>query len=184
MTHSTSICTVILGKDSCIPMFHSENDLLANLIVLSPKVARKRFREYIFKDWDWQCAYCDKQLNECTATIDHIVPKHKGGHNTRSNLAASCASCNRAKGSQHVFEYMSPSHQYYSEQRVGKLRTWMEQKTGSLRIAPTAQATPYICHDATLGWIATWFAKAFSWKSFSKRFCFSSYWEIKRRADS
>ena len=155
ITHSTGICTVILWKDSCISMFHSENDLLANLIVLSPKVARKRFREYIFKDWGWQCAYCDKQLNECTATIDHIVPKHKGGHNTRSNLAASCASCNRAKGSQHVFEYMSPSHQYYSEQRVGKLRTWMEQKPCSIRIVPTAQATAYSCHDANLTWITS-----------------------------
>jgi hypothetical protein len=155
IAHSTGICTVVLGKDSCTAMFHCENDLLANLIVLSPKVARKRFRESIFEDWCWQCAYCDKHLNDCTATIDHIIPKHKGGHNTRNNLAASCTSCNRAKGSQHVFEYMSPSHQHYSEQRVGKLKKWMEQKPCSLKIVPTAQAIPYICHDATLGWIAT-----------------------------
>ena len=55
-------------------MFHTESDLLANLIVLSPKLARKRFRESIFEDWGWKCAYCDRQLNSGTATIDHIVP--------------------------------------------------------------------------------------------------------------
>jgi hypothetical protein len=63
--------------------------------------------------------------------------------------------CNRAKGSQHVFDYMSPSHLNYSEQRVGKLKEWMEQKPCSVRLTPAAQAIPYICNDATLGWIAT-----------------------------
>jgi hypothetical protein len=136
-------------------MFHCENDLLANLIVLTPKIARKRFRESIFQDWNWHCAYCDKQLSERDATIDHIVPKHKGGHSTRNNLACACTNCNRAKGSQPVFEYMSPAHQNYSEERVDKIKTWMEQKPCSLKITSTAQAVPYICHDATLGWIAT-----------------------------
>ena len=122
--HSTGICTVILGKDSCITMFHCENDLLANLIVLSPKVARKRFREYIFKDWDWQCAYCDKQLDECTATIDHIVPKHKGGHNTRSNLAASCTSCNQKKGSSPWKNWYEQTP-YYSEEKANQISSWL-----------------------------------------------------------
>lgn len=124
IAHSTGICTVILGKDSCITMFHCENDLLANLIVLSPKVARKRFREYIFKDWDWQCAYCDKQLDECTATIDHIVPKHKGGHNTRSNLAASCTSCNQKKGSSPWKNWYEQTP-YYSEEKANQISSWL-----------------------------------------------------------
>lgn len=136
-------------------MFHCENDLLANLIVLSPKLARKRFRESIFEDWNWQCAYCDKELTLFNATIDHIVPKHKGGHSTRNNLACACTNCNRAKGSQGVFEYLSPSNKYYSEQRVVKIKEWMEQKPLSLRISSNTEAVPYICHDATLGWIAT-----------------------------
>ena len=136
-------------------MFHCENDLLANLIVLSPKVARKRFRESIFEAWRWQCAYCDKQLDKHSATIDHIVPKHKGGHSTRNNLILACSNCNRAKGSQNVFEYMSPAHQCYSEQRVGKLKEWMEQKPCSLRITSSTTALPYFCNDSSIGWVAT-----------------------------
>lgn len=115
-------------------MFHCESDLLANLVALSPKVARKRFRESIFQDWNWQCAYCDRQLNEGTATIDHVIPKHKGGHNTRNNLVCACSNCNKAKGSLSVFDYMNAEHRYYSEQRVAKIQDWMKQKPCSLKI--------------------------------------------------
>ena len=55
-------------------MFTCEQDLLKNLIVLSPKNARREFRQRIFEEWNWKCAYCDKHLTTNTATIDHIVP--------------------------------------------------------------------------------------------------------------
>ena len=58
-------------------MFHTENELLQNLIVTSPKSARKKFRESIFESWGWKCVYCDTELTEQTATIDHIKPKFK-----------------------------------------------------------------------------------------------------------
>lgn len=135
-------------------MFHRPDDLLANLIVLSPKIARKKFRESIFEEWEWQCAYCSKQLNENDATIDHIIPKHKGGHSTRNNLACCCSSCNRGKASNHWLEWYQ-LQKHYSEQRVSKIREWLEQKPCSLKITSTEQAVPYLCHDATIGWIAT-----------------------------
>ena len=136
-------------------MFHCESDLLANLIVLSPKLARRKFRESIFQDWNWQCAYCDKQLSDRDATIDHVVPKHKGGHNTRNNLVCSCACCNKAKGSQNVFEYLNPEHRFYSEQRVGKIKTWLEQKPCSVRITSTHQPVSYASAEKLYGWAAT-----------------------------
>jgi len=135
-------------------MFHRPDDLLANLIVLSPKIARKKFRESIFEEWGWQCAYCSKQLNENDATIDHIIPKHKGGHSTRNNLACCCSSCNRGKASNHWLEWYQ-LQKHYSEQRVSKIKEWLEQKPCSLKITSTEQAVPYLCHDATIGWIAT-----------------------------
>ena len=69
-------------------MIHCENDLLLNLISLTPKNARYEFRQRIFRDWHWECAYCSKPLDENTATIDHIVPKFKGGHNVRAICVA------------------------------------------------------------------------------------------------
>jgi CRISPR/Cas system Type II protein with McrA/HNH and RuvC-like nuclease domain len=109
-------------------MFHCENDLLANLIALSPKSARKKFRESIFEAWGWKCAYCEKELCKHTATIDHIVPKHKGGHSTRNNLACCCSSCNNAKSSALPFDWLKEGHPLYSEEKVSRIKQWLEQK--------------------------------------------------------
>lgn len=45
-----------------------------------------------------QCQYCDKCLNLGEATIDHVVPKSKGGTNTWENVVLACAKCNQRKG--------------------------------------------------------------------------------------
>lgn len=44
---------------------------------------------------------CQLRLDCCTGlatTVDHIVPKSKGGRDTPANLQAACAPCNAAKG--------------------------------------------------------------------------------------
>ena len=136
-------------------MFHSEQDLLANLIVLTPKLARRKFRQHIFECWNWKCAYCDKQLDENTATIDHILPKHKGGHNVKSNLLCSCSSCNRSKASSLLSDFYSPANPHYCEERLDKIRQWMEQKPCSIKLNSTEPAIPYLSNDYYIGWIAT-----------------------------
>jgi 5-methylcytosine-specific restriction endonuclease McrA len=52
-------------------------------------------RNRIYKRDNHECAYCGskKQL-----TIDHIIPKSRGGKNTWNNLISSCLSCNLKKG--------------------------------------------------------------------------------------
>lgn len=136
-------------------MFHCEKDLLHNLIVLTPKLARKQFRQHIFESWGWRCAYCDQQLNENTATIDHIVPKHKGGQNIRSNLACACNKCNRSKASQSLQVWLNTDHPNYCEERVAKLTKWMEQKPCSIKLSSSDLASPYIANDGYIGWIAS-----------------------------
>ncbi|NMM93813.1 type II CRISPR RNA-guided endonuclease Cas9 [Bifidobacterium oedipodis] len=45
-----------------------------------------------------QCLYCGRGISFRTCEMDHIVPrKGAGSTNTRNNLAAVCAECNRAK---------------------------------------------------------------------------------------
>jgi hypothetical protein len=46
---------------------------------------------------DFRCQYCDKQLTYREATVDHIVPRSRGGRNHWTNCVASCKSCNRRK---------------------------------------------------------------------------------------
>ena len=51
-------------------------------------------RQRIFKRDEYKCAYCDSQKN---LTIDHILPKSRGGENSWTNLITCCRNCNRYK---------------------------------------------------------------------------------------
>jgi hypothetical protein len=46
----------------------------------------------------YTCQYCGRQLHKDQLTIDHIVPKSKGGENGWLNCVAACKECNRWKG--------------------------------------------------------------------------------------
>ena len=45
------------------------------------------------------CQYCGKPLKSQEVTLDHIVPKSRGGKSDWENLAACCSRCNVRKGS-------------------------------------------------------------------------------------
>lgn len=47
------------------------------------------------------CLYCFKPLTKDEATIEHIVPKSKGGSNKKHNTAICCRSCNELKSKEH-----------------------------------------------------------------------------------
>jgi hypothetical protein len=55
------------------------------------KLNRKR----IFKRDNNECVYCGSKK---TLTIDHIMPRSRGGKNTWANLVTCCSSCNLKKG--------------------------------------------------------------------------------------
>src|SRR6516165_7192374 len=46
------------------------------------------------------CQYCDTVLTAAELTLDHVVPRSRGGTSTWENLVACCHSCNRRKGKQ------------------------------------------------------------------------------------
>ncbi len=56
---------------------------------------RKITRRAVFARDDWTCQYCGARSN---LTVDHVVPRSKGGLSTWDNIVASCAPCNRRKG--------------------------------------------------------------------------------------
>ena len=136
-------------------MINCEQDLLVNLIELSPRNARRKFRQSIFESWEWKCAYCDKELDTKSATIDHIVPKFKGGHNVKSNMVCSCSKCNRSKGSVLLEDWYNPSNSYYSEERLGKIKHWIEDNSAPIKLVSSDKATPYITNDFSIGWISS-----------------------------
>lgn len=49
----------------------------------------------ILKRDKFRCVYCGSQRQ---LTIDHVIPKSKGGQNTWSNMVTCCSKCNSKKG--------------------------------------------------------------------------------------
>jgi 5-methylcytosine-specific restriction endonuclease McrA len=61
------------------------------------------WREEIKRRDGYRCVYCGSSED---LTIDHVVPQCKGGKTDSSNCVAACRSCNLAKGSMQVDEFM------------------------------------------------------------------------------
>lgn len=52
-------------------------------------------REILRRD-NHTCQYCGSRASRLT--IDHVLPRHRGGEHTWSNLVTACAECNLHKG--------------------------------------------------------------------------------------
>jgi 5-methylcytosine-specific restriction endonuclease McrA len=46
------------------------------------------------------CQYCGQVLASGELTLDHVIPRSRGGSSTWENLVACCHACNRRKGNQ------------------------------------------------------------------------------------
>jgi 5-methylcytosine-specific restriction endonuclease McrA len=82
----------------------SENATLARPVVIRlvtyvrvPRDAHRRkiTRRAVFARDEWTCQYCGSRSN---LTVDHVIPRCKGGTSSWENIVASCAPCNRRKG--------------------------------------------------------------------------------------
>ncbi|MDH5474771.1 MAG: HNH endonuclease [Cyclobacteriaceae bacterium] len=49
----------------------------------------------VFKRDSFTCQYCEKKEH---LTLDHVLPKSKGGRSTWNNLVTACSRCNSRKG--------------------------------------------------------------------------------------
>ena len=75
--------------------------LLPSIIKLKCYIYIKRrrlslTRKNIFIRDNYVCQYCNK--GNCQLTIDHVIPKYKGGTDHWENLVSACNSCNLIKG--------------------------------------------------------------------------------------
>lgn len=68
--------------------------LLANVRI--PRMALRPTRANILLRDEDTCQYCGKHFRELT--LDHIIPRSRGGQSTWENLVACCRACNGKKG--------------------------------------------------------------------------------------
>jgi hypothetical protein len=104
-------------------MFNCEQDPLALLIELTPKLAKRRFRQSIYDAWDCKCGYCD----EPATSLDHIVPRFKSGPSNRNNLVPACRRCNANKASSCMEEWYR-DQDFFCEIKLQRIKNWMSQE--------------------------------------------------------
>jgi len=60
-----------------------------------PKRQRKFTRFEIFNRDKFTCQYCGRRTSDLT--LDHVVPRHRGGAHSWENVVSACIPCNRRK---------------------------------------------------------------------------------------
>ena len=66
----------------------------------------KRLRIYM-RD-KFRCQYCGDKKSATELTLDHILPRSRGGDNSPVNIATACITCNNRKGSRTPEEARMP----------------------------------------------------------------------------
>lgn len=54
---------------------------------------------------DGRCWYCARPLTRDETTVDHVIPKSKGGKTQDGNLVCCCYACNQRKASLTLEEF-------------------------------------------------------------------------------
>ena len=65
-------------------------------------IKRKISRRALFARDSWRCQYCGTSTGKLT--LDHVVPRSRGGDSVWENVVTSCAPCNQRKGNRLVHE--------------------------------------------------------------------------------
>lgn len=78
----------------------------------------------IFEYWQKKCAYCGESLHRC-GTLDHVVPRSKGGATHKKNLIACCFACNISKSSRPWLEWFR-EQEFWEPFREDAVRMWLD----------------------------------------------------------
>jgi 5-methylcytosine-specific restriction endonuclease McrA len=64
-------------------------------MIKRPRPQRKLTRLEIFNRDHYTCQYCGKETHQLT--LDHVIPRYRGGEHTWENVVSACVPCNRHK---------------------------------------------------------------------------------------
>lgn len=65
------------------------------LLIRRPPPQRRLTRREVFIRDNYACQYCGKATRELT--LDHVIPRHRGGEHIWENVVSACISCNHKK---------------------------------------------------------------------------------------
>ena len=104
--------------------YRTPEGYLFNLHTCSSAEAKRMWKDSIKNRWDYKCAYCGSEHN---LTLDHIVPRSKGGSNHINNVLCACKSCNADKAhTEWIIWYIEQP--FFTEERREAIEEWMFPK--------------------------------------------------------
>jgi hypothetical protein len=101
-------------------LHQTPQDLLFNLEATTSSEARKKWRESIKEEWNYECAYCGSSEN---LTLDHITPRIKGGSDRITNIVCACNECNHSKGHQFWSDWFL-KQDFFTTDRLSEIINW------------------------------------------------------------
>ena len=96
-------------------LLSSPRQYLFNLKTTSSAEALRMWRRNVKEKWNYKCAYCGSGKN---LTIDHVVPRCKGGTDFTKNVVCCCHSCNQSKSH-------SPWEEWYFSQDFFNMKNYI-----------------------------------------------------------
>jgi 5-methylcytosine-specific restriction endonuclease McrA len=90
-------------------------------VLVTKRLTKSTFRREIIDAWNGACAYCGCQPEK--VTLDHVIPKAKGGTTHRANLVPACAGCNVAKNHCDVWAWYH-DQPFFCADRSARIRQW------------------------------------------------------------
>jgi 5-methylcytosine-specific restriction endonuclease McrA len=109
----------IVGKARAIESYTKEIRSVTEAFKLPAVIALNRYVKFRFsyvsctranvllRD-QHKCQYCAKRFQSEKLTLDHVIPKSRGGINTWENLVTACKKCNQKKANQTPAEAHMP----------------------------------------------------------------------------
>ena len=108
-------------------MFNHEREPLTLLVELTPRLAKRRYRQAIYDAWEHKCGYCEAPAT----SLDHVIPKFQSGSSYRNNLIPACRSCNANKASLKMEDWYK-KQEFFDEIRLAKIKAWCEEEVCDL----------------------------------------------------
>jgi hypothetical protein len=105
-----------------MPLYNTFQSYVFNLHTANSSEAKRLWRQKIKEEWGWECAYCGSAHK---LTIDHIVPRAKGGVDFTKNLLCACYKCNQDKAYSPMEDWYF-SQEFFNVDRYERIKKWME----------------------------------------------------------
>ena len=107
--YSRKVCDSLIAKEK---LFNHGKQRISH----RPAPPKQQFRKGV-------CVYC-KQLSK-RITIDHVLPRSRGGTDTAENMVSACARCNEIKGDRTPVEWARDILNFHQATAKPKVPFWL-----------------------------------------------------------